>query len=253
MAVDWPQFFQKRRDDVVFTVIAMIAFRSSSSNVPCIGSGVPPGSSGGGGSPVVSPPPGSPGPFVSCSYRSCCSSISNAESCARNAVIVSISVFQSGLSRSACSASSPSRMTIGTMAYPRCLPLPCGRRVARPTAWTISSCDFFGFMKTTASSAGTSTPCVRHCAFESTRVSSPAFSLSQAISFARWLIGIVPSMWRTETGRRRGSRERMSAVIALKSAVSRFDSLIRLLKNTARFTGVSSCSPLSARRECIAL
>ena len=89
-------------------------------------------------------------------------------------------------------------MAIGRITYPSCLP--GGLRITRPTAWTMSIFERRGVRNITASSAGTSTPSVRHLALVSTR-HSPAggVSFNQRMSVRRLLILVVPSTCRVGT------------------------------------------------------
>ena len=72
--------------------------------------------------------------------------------------------------------------------------------MTRPTAWTMSIFERFGFKNITASRAGTSTPSVKHLALVSTRHSlSGGVSFSHRRSRRRLLILSVPSTWRVGT------------------------------------------------------
>ena len=58
-------------------------------------------------------------------------------------------------------------------------------RMARPTAWTMSTCEFRGLMNSTASSAGTSMPSERQRAFERMRHVPSALPFSHSIRALR--------------------------------------------------------------------
>jgi len=104
-------------------------------------------------------------------------------------------------------------IAIGRITYPSCLP--SGFRITRPTACTMSIFERRGVRNITASSAGTSTPSVRHLALVSTRHSvSAGVSFSQRMSVRRLLILVVPSTCRvgTASGLTSSPRDRLELV-----------------------------------------
>ena len=121
-------------------------------------------------------------------------SASNRSSCERSARSTPQTPAKRLLSFKIVAGSVPAGTAIGRTIYP--YSLPAALRIARPTPWTMSTCEFRGLMNSTASSAGTSMPSERHRAFDRMRQDPGVVPLSHSIRALRSSAWCWPSTWR---------------------------------------------------------
>ena len=174
---------------------------------------------------------------------------SKRSSCERNAWRTCQTTLYRLLSLSASDGLIPPGTATGRIMYPYFLPL--ALRMTRPTAWITSTTELRGFRNNTASRFGTSTPSVRHLAFERIRhtgwpscvvLSSPE---SHPSSFSRSAALKPPSIWRASTRKSSVVSSLFKSTRWVRTSSSNWsaiflESLIERLNATARRIGWGS-------------